>query len=403
MNSLSASIKEQWSMDYQDVAEKANVFSNFCNFRYESDLRVGDTVHRPYISDVEVNTLGSEGQYTRQNISSTDETLVIDTEKEASFYIKKIDEFQSHYPTREKFARQCGVKLMNHVDGVILGEVVNSDSYVDAGDVGGSAGSPITLTTSNVDKVFTAVGRKLEQLDNDLSERRFGNIIPYFKQILLDSLAGRETALGDSTGINGHCGSRFDFELFQTNAAYWVGVLGLATNPTADDTITINGVTFTFKATPAAAGQIDIGADVDATRVLLAAAINNTNGYAAGAGSATAYFEVSEADRKKLKDMVATDSPSANTLTLVAYGRGYVAVDETLTAAGDVFSSEVAHLLFGQGRPVDAVIQKSPEVMLKDRDGYIGKDVVNYLVFGKKTFRDGKRRMVDVRINTAVI
>lgn len=384
-------------MDYQDVAEKANVFSNFCNFRYESDLRVGDTVHRPYISDVEVNTLGSEGQYTRQDISSTDETLVIDTEKEASFYIKKIDEFQSHYPTREKFARQCGIKLMNHVDGVCLGQVVNADSYVDAGDVGGSAGSPITLSTSNVDKVFTAAGRKLEQLDNDLSERRFATIIPYFKQILLDSLAGRETALGDSTGINGHCGKRFDFELFQTNAAYWVGILGMATQPTANDTVTINGVAFKFVASPSAAGDVDLGADVDGTRANLEAAING------GSGAGTAYIEVSSANRKKLKDITATNNDTTNKLTVVAYGRGYVAVEEGLTAAGDVWDSEVAHLLWGQGRPVDAVIQKAPEILLKDRDGYIGKDVVNYLVFGKKTFRDGKRRMVDVRINTAVI
>ena len=57
--------------------------------------------------------------------------------------------------------------------------------------------------------------------------------------------------------------------------------------------------------------------------------------------------------------------------------------------------------MFGQGRPVDAVVQRSPKMLVKDRDGYIGNDIVNYIVYGLKTFRDGTRRMVDVKIDTS--
>lgn len=394
-NDLSASIKEQWSMDYQDVAEKINVFSSIANFRYESTLKVGDVVHRPYVSDVTVNTLGSEGSYTRQDISTTDETLTVDQEKEASFYIKDIDEFQSHYPTREKMARQCAVKLSNQIDGDVLGEVVNADNYIDDGDLGGTAGNPITLTTSNIGKIFSAVGRKLESEDNEPGERRFAAISPYFKQILLDKLEGRDTALGDKTAMNGHVGSYFDFELFNSNATYWEGVLGMATNPTANDTVVINGVTFTFVASPSAAGDVDLGADVDTSRANLEAAIN------AGSGAGTAYIEVSTADRKLLKNIVASNNDTTDKLTVTSEGHGHVAVSETLTATADGWDSEIQHLLFGQGRPVDTVVQRSPKMIVKDRDGYIGKDIVNYIVYGLKTFRDGKRRMVDVRIDTS--
>jgi hypothetical protein len=86
-NSIIASLKEVWSRDYQDMAEKVRVYSNIANFRLESDLKKGDTAHRPYMSDVTVNTLGSEGSYTRQDITSTDESLSVDQEKEATFYI----------------------------------------------------------------------------------------------------------------------------------------------------------------------------------------------------------------------------------------------------------------------------------------------------------------------------
>ncbi len=399
MNGLDPSIKEQWSMDYQDIAEKTNVFSSIANFRYESLLEVGDTVNRPYMSEIVVNTLGSEGQYTRQDISSTNETLVVTEEKEATFYIKSIDEFQSHYPTRETMARQTAIKLNNRIDGDVLGEVVNADNYIDDGDVGGTAGNPIALTIANVGKVFSAVGRKLEEEDNEASERRFGTISPYFKQMLLDKLEGKETALGDKTTMNGHVGSYYDFELFNSNSAYWVAVAGIATQPTADDTVSINGVTFTFKAVPSTAGEVDLGADVDATRALLADAINNEEGYAVGGGSATTYFEVSASDRAKLADMVATNNDTADTLTVTAEGHGTPAIAETFTDATDTWTSAIQHLLFGQGRPVDTVVQKSPNVFVKDRSGYIGKDIVNYIVYGLKTFRDGKRRMVDVRID----
>lgn len=399
MNSLDPSIKEQWSMDYQDIAEKTNVFSSIANFRYESLLEVGDTVNRPYMSEIVVNSLGSEGQYTRQDISSTNETLVVTEEKEATFYIKDIDQFQSHYPTRETMARQTAVKLNNRIDGDVLAEVLNADNYIDDGDVGGTAGTPIDLSTTTVGKVFSAVGRKLEEENNEAGERRFGTISPYFKQMLLDKLEGKDTALGDKTTMNGHVGSYYDFELFNTNSAYWVAICGIATQPTADDTISINGVTWTFKAVPSTAGEVDLGADVDATRVLLANAINNSEEYAVGGGSATTYFEVSASDRAKLADMVATDSPSGDTLTVTAEGHGTPAIAETFTDGTDAWTSAIQHLMFGQGRPTDVVVQKSPNVFVKDRSGYIGKDIVNYIVYGKKTFQDGKRRMVDVRLN----
>jgi len=72
-NNLDAALKEVWSRDYQEKVSKVNVYSNIANYRLESDLKYGDVAHRPYMSDVTVNTVGSEGQYTRQDLTITDE------------------------------------------------------------------------------------------------------------------------------------------------------------------------------------------------------------------------------------------------------------------------------------------------------------------------------------------
>lgn len=94
-NSLSASLRENWSRDYQDTAEKVNVFMNIANYRLEEILSKGQQAHRPYMSDIVVNTLTSEGAYSRQDITSTDEYLTVDQEKEASFYIDFVSSFSN--------------------------------------------------------------------------------------------------------------------------------------------------------------------------------------------------------------------------------------------------------------------------------------------------------------------
>jgi len=61
------------------------------------------------------------------------------------------------------------------------------------------------------------------------------------------------------------------------------GTLTLATQPTADDTITIGSVTYTFVAagTAETAGEVNLGVDIAATKPLLVAAIGGDDNNAA--------------------------------------------------------------------------------------------------------------------------
>ncbi len=400
-NSISASLRENWSRDYQDIATKVNVYSNIANYRLEADLKYGQQAHRPYMADVVVNTLGSEGSYTRQDITSTDEYLTCNVEKEATFYIKDIDQWQSHYPTREKMAKRCGTKLTNWVDGDVLGEYDQATYDVDDYDFGGTNGNGITLTTSNVASIFTKAGRKLGVADNDQEESKWAVISEQFYEILLEKLEGKESALGDQVGTNGKVGKFMGFNLYKSNAVGWSGRLEFGTNPTNGDTITINGVTLTFVSTlGTTAGNVHIASDAAHTLDILVAAIN-TPGTSVAEDTDTGFVALSAANQALLKGITATDGSTY--MTLKAEGKGSVAVSETLTATADIWTttSQIQHCLFGQGKPIDLVLQKAPKMTLKDRDGYIGQDVVNYIVYGLKTFADGARRLVDVKINSS--
>ena len=373
------------------------MFSMIANYRLEPILTKGQQAHRPYMSDIVVNTLSSEGAFTRQDITSTDEYLTVDQEKEASFYVKDIDHWQSHYPTREEQAKKAARRLMNHVDGNVLGEYDAATYNLSDGDFGGTTGNGITLTTSNVGQIFTKARQKLGLADNDQDESKWAVISEEFYTVLQDKLADRESDLGDEMSRNGYVGKYMGFKLYKSNALGSSYSLAYdATTPTATNTVTINGVVFTFQTTIGSTAGNVLAATVGVT------SLTNLKNFINDPGTTSAtQVALSTANQNLLKGITASISGGATgTLTLKVEGKGSINVSETLTPAADVWTTglQIQHVLMGQGKPVDVVVQKYPKMFLQDRTGYIGKDVVNYLVYGLKTFADGARRMVDVKI-----
>jgi hypothetical protein len=210
---------------------------------------------------------------------------------------------------------------------------------------------------------------------------------------------GKNIDIAASAFKNGYSGDVSNAQMYVSENLMGEAVMGLATNPTAGDTFTINGVVFTFRAVPSLPGEIDIGADADATRVLVAAAINNTNAYAASAGSATAYFEVTAADRLLLNGIVATNDATANTVTLVGTGTGRLILAETFTDGTDTWTKNFIHAYFGKKGAIDLVIQDMKEVDMRPTADRRGTNVFAYYLAGVKLFADGAKKFLDLHIN----
>jgi len=397
-NSLSASFPEYWSRRMQVKRKRENVYPVICSFEEKAVLKKGDTVHRPYRSTLYVKTVGAGGAYTRQDITDTDEYLTIDVKKEISFYLEDYDAIQHNYRIANEYADDVGKDLYNWIDGDVLGEYDQASSVIGNYEITGSGSSGdgvgFTLTTSNILKVFGKARRALKN-KHIPTKGRWAIISPEFEDILYQFLAGKESQLGDRTGENGHIGRYGGFDLYVSEGLGWSARLEFGTNPTAGDTVTINGVTFTFQNTADSAGEVKIGANAAASLANLVAAINGS-----GTGDGTDYYELSEANRNLLTGITAT--AGSGYMTVKGEGVGYVTVSETLTASADVWtaSKQIQHCLFGQGKPIDLVIQKYPKLEIKDRSGYIGKDFVTWILYGLKTFSEGKDAMVDVQIRS---
>lgn len=392
---------------------KEPVYQVLADSRLESALTKGQTIARSYASDVTVNDMGGDGSYSTQAITDTQETLVINKEKEASIYIKKLDELQAHLPVKKKYGQKLGNALVNQIDGdVLLAAYQGAGTTIDDGSFAGTSGNGYAVTATNVASLFATAMQKL-RLKNTVYNKRFrpsagmkievpdGMPMAVVPQEVLTAIelytGGKDTLLGDQVSRNGYSGYFHGFEVFASNALPWTGTLALATQPTDGDTIIFNGVTLRFKTTLAAAGDLLIGANAAASNDALVAMINDSESLAAST-EGTLYWNVSAANRKLLKNVTATDGTTAT--TFVASGWGTVEVSETLTDTTDGWTvgKEIVHAVFGLSKSVSLVIQKYPSLEENFVSGKIGRDYIAWTVYGIKVFNDQAPQLVAASI-----
>ncbi len=235
--------------------------------------------------------------------------------------------------------------------------------------------------------------KKLDRL-NVKKRDRFLVVSPSVEQVLLDYLSGKDTAFGDEVGMNGYVGKRFGFDIYSSNNLTQTATWTPANNPSDGDTVTINGAVFEFKTTPATAGQVDIGGATANSLDNLVAAVNNDNGYAAEAGSASAYFELSTSDRALVESCVATDGTTAMTIEFKGAGEVTLAASE----AADPWSLQTEHCLAGRKGAIALALQEAPTVDVIKHQDKIGHNITAHCLYGTKVFSDGADELVDIRV-----
>lgn len=389
-----------WSREMQTVFHKENVAIALANTELRSYLKAGDVVHKPYRTPPEVRTYTKGTDITVRDVHGADEYLTVDTAQVVPFYVDDLDKIQNGYDLASKFAGDAQRMLNNKLDQAFAGQYSAADNDVYADDVGGSGSTTaISVTTSNIQNLFTAAGRMLDQTDVPQSGR-FALIGPRLLETLRLYIGGKDTTMADIVGNNGKVSERFGFEIYYSNNLAFTATWTPADNPSANDTVTIAGVTFTFVATPSSAGQVDIGGDTEASIALLVSAINNVALYDQGDGAASGaglgYYEVTDANRWLLTKAGIVATATATTMTIVGYGDIVVS-----SLQSGEWSVQTQHMLCGLKGAVDLVVQKSANVEFRTAEKRLGRYVYPWHLYGIKTFDDGDAQLVDVNINAS--
>ena len=394
--------KPQFDNAYQEVFNKTLVSKEIMNTRFEAMLKFGASVERVAydISNVLVRDVTRGAASTIDALTDTSELLTINLEKEAAFHISDGEATQAGpLNPGEVIGKQVGIKVATDLDGKCFAEVVNASYAFDTGDLttGASSGVPIALSSTTVPQMTTRMGAKLRNKNNQEVMTNMALVVDaYAASDVSQFIISKNIDLAGSVFKNGYAGDVSTAQMYISENLTGTATLLVEEVATADETLSINGVTFTAKAVPSAAGEIDISASTDAQGGLFADAINNTDGNAAGEGSATTYFEVSAADRLLLAGISAVYDSATDTLTITGVGTGRITASSTFSSG---ITLNYINAYYGKKGAIDLVIQDLKPVDMRVTADRRGTNVFSSYLAGIKTFADGAKKFLNVKIN----
>ena len=389
--------KPHFDNAYQEIFQKVLVSKKIANMRFKSVLTYGESIERVAydITNVLVRDTVRGSASTIDTITDDSELLTINTEKEANFHLSD-GEMKQAGPLNPGtiIGGKVAHKVATDFDARVFAQIPNAAYTFDTGDLTtlASTGTPITLSTTTVPQMVTRMSAKLRANNQLLTNLAFV-VDSYGAAEMNEYLLSKNIDLAGSVYANGYSGQVDNAEVYVSENLTGSGVLSMATQATAADTVIINGVTFTFVAAiGTTAGNVLLGDNVDEARANLATLIN-TPGTTTATGVA-----VSEDDQITLADMTVVDSASADTLTLTAIGSGTLTLSETLTDEDDAWTKNYINCYFGKKGGIDAVMQDMKDVDVRPTSDRRGNNIFSSYLAGIKTFADGAKKFLNVKI-----
>ncbi len=373
-------IRQEFWGDLQADLYTANTAIYLANQSLENIISTnGRKAHRPILSHPQLGTYTPHSDITFDTKTAIKQTLEVDTFEYAAEDIDVTEKNQTPYDLVSHSLQSIRTGLMNYTEQKFLSEITNAGHSI--------SGSPVSVSSANILDILEEAEGKLGAFDapkeTSMKAAVFG---PRTVAKLRRAKADRESRLGDSTLENGVVGPWMGWTVVENNNLPWSATLTIATQPTDGDTVTIAGVTFTYKTTlGTTAGNVLIGADAAAARANLEKAVEK----ASGAG--TNYVEISARDRFMLtrKRRVACSSAQAMAFT----GYGDISVSETLTATADVWSAQKVKSAFMIRGAIDMVLQ-FVDLKIGDKEKGFADLPKGVIGVGTKVFDDGADLMV---------
>lgn len=389
--------KPQFDNAYEEIFQKVLVSKEIMNTRFEAILSYGASVERVAydISGVQVRTVTRGAASTIDSITDTNETLTINLEKEAVFYISD-GEVKQAGPLNpgEVIGGQIAIKVAADLDARCFAEVINAYQTFDNGDLTtlASTGTPITLSSTTVPQMVTRMPAKLRKINITLTNMALV-VDAYAASDIEQYLLGKQFNIVESVFMNGYAGPIATAEVYVSENLTGQALFTASSALSDADTLTIGGVVFTFKTTlstgPAVAGEVLLGANIAATHTNLTAAIN------APSTTTSTFTALSAANALIISQtlgLVAT--ATATTTKIVGTGSGRMVISKSATNLTITYN--IIHCYYGKKGAVDLVVQDMKEVDMRQTPDRRGTNVFSSYLAGLKTFADGAKKFLDV-------
>jgi hypothetical protein len=309
----------------------------------------GTTKNLPYIQMISTGDYTKYTNQTLKDVKTGNDQIVINTTPMVSFGLDDIDVQEDYIKSSSEVTDNASYQIKRRIDGDFFSQVANAKWKYDANGFGRNTTltslSPVTLTTGASQNISTVYGKAKAGLTNTgVNAGKLALCVDDFAIADLTTLGLQTSGMNvpDVSYTRGFGGMFGGMKTYGVSTLYATTTFDCATNPTANDYVDIQGVRFTFVATPTNPGDIDIGADANATMANLILAINGT-----GTPGATTYTDISSQDRALLEGVTATDG--TDLITLVSKNGAILAQSSMTAAANDFRVQVIYHVIMEKG------------------------------------------------------
>ena len=262
--SVASFIPELWAAKLLVPYEGATVFGHptVANRDYEGEITgQGDTVHINSVGDPTISDYDPSADLVFEELSTTDQTLVIDKMKAFSFQVRDVDKVQAKGDFGGEALRRAGIKMAAAVD-TVQAEIVSKGAAaanqlgrvkIVSGGTGMAGAGQITAYD-----VLVELGLKLDLQDVPLNGR-YVIVDPGFIAAIQkdDRFADVDRSGTSETLRNGLIKRAAGFDILMSNNLAKVGGSGAA----KDDKIIVAGTsgafTFASQITTVEAGRVE--------------------------------------------------------------------------------------------------------------------------------------------------
>jgi hypothetical protein len=393
--------KTAFSNTYQEVFLKVAVAMKIANTRLLSELYYGKAIERVYIdfSGVYPQAITQYTDLTQQSTPDTSETLTVDQNFGILVPISDKEMIQAGPLNPGEFIGSKISQLISlKVDADVLYQTTLATYDFDNGDLTTSAstGTPITISSTTVPQMAMRLPAKLRAKNNQIINSASSMAFvadAYTIGDLFQYLLGKNADFVNNLFQNGYTNEQWaGAKIYQSeNITGEVVLTGTGTFSNGE-TIVINGITFTaVSSIGTTAGNFLIGANLAASLTNLAGLIN------APTTTSSTQVALSAANAAVVGGWTAT--ATSTTVTVVMKGSGRPVLSET--AANASFTTSMVHCYYGKEGAIDAVVQKDVSVDMRKEPKQPTTNIMATVLYGVKTYNDGKAKFLDVLINAA--
>ena len=390
-NSLTNLNAEWWEVTIQFFLNNMLVAREICNTKEEALLTSGQSVNFPQVNDLTVSDYTQGTDVTPQALSASNSLLTVNKSKIVSFIVDPVQEMQATSKYVTTMAQQAAFRLANEIDKRVLNDIATLANNT------ASLGSVSTSTIFNALTQAYAALFYANATDREIFCVMDATRLSYLTQnFIANGFQKADKTLED--GFSPFAGMANGFKIYVSNNIPSTVTLTMSVNPTAADTITLAGATWTFVANGTATnpGDISIGGNVSATQTSLLQAINGT-----GAAGASNYIDIAAAKRVVYSNnnisMAAWGAPSAN--QAVVTGVGPLGQASSFTSGSNSWGTASTYMLFGsQGAP-SLVVQMLPNLYIHPLPYQIGLNYMTHVLFGTTVFTRDQNRLCAFTLN----